>query len=286
MHHEQEREGEVVELADEIYAVSERDASRLTGGGVNTYILGQKSPLLIDAGLRPSVYLPLLETALQRYDLGPITKILLTHGHPDHIGGCDHLQKRFPSLKIYKMPLPTGRQEKFSTPYLALEDGAEIQGEGFTLQSVHTPGHAIDHLAYYLPERKILFSGDVVIGSGTVVVPPAGGGLRIYLQSLERLLTMDIALIYPGHGPIITNPQEKIHEYIERRKLREAQVLEALSHGDTTVSAIVARIYTDVPKRLHRTAEHSVLSHLFKLEEEGRVVSRTEAGEKHFYLQK
>jgi hydroxyacylglutathione hydrolase len=285
MKSEQVRADTIVALDTGIYVVPEINPSRMTGGGVNTYVLGKESPLLIDTGSGIPAYFSLLETCLQQNGLGSITKVLLTHGHHDHTGGCAGLRQRFSPLTVYKMPLPAGKTaENFTTPYIPLKDGDQVTSEGFTLQAIYTPGHASDHLAYYLPEKKILFSGDVIIGSSTVVVSPDGGGLRAYLQSLERLRTMDIAVIYPGHGPIITNPQEKIQEYIARRQLREEQVLEALAAGATTIPAIVARIYTDIPKKLHRTAGLSILSHLLKLEEEGKVVSRYKQGEQRFYL--
>ncbi len=133
-----------------------------------------------------------------------------------------------------------------------------------------TPGHSWDHLCFYMPEEKALFSGDLVLGAGTTVIP-TDGDLLDYLRSLRRLLTLELDLIYPAHGPVIRNPREKIEAYLAHRQLRDEQILEGLRDGVRRISALVKRIYTDVPEFLHDAAAMSVLAHLRKLECEGLV---------------
>jgi endoribonuclease LACTB2 len=138
---------------------------------------------------------------------------------------------------------------------------------------VFTPGHAPDHLCYYLEEEKAIFTGDVVLGAGTTVIPDDTGDLGQYMTSLRRLLELEAELIYPAHGPVIRDAQGKIREYIAHRELREQQVLEALREGPLPVMSIVKKIYIDVPEFLHQAAGSSVRSHLRKLHNEGAVVA-------------
>ncbi len=123
-------------------------------------------------------------------------------------------------------------------------------------------------------KKSALFTGDVVLGAGTTVIPDDTGDLGEYMDSLRRLLELDLETIYPAHGPVIRNPKEKIREYIAHRELRERQVLEALGDGAGPLDAmaIVKKIYADYPEYLHAAAASSVRSHLKKLEREGRVV--------------
>jgi glyoxylase-like metal-dependent hydrolase (beta-lactamase superfamily II) len=152
-----------------------------------------------------------------------------------------------------------------------LRDGVVVHGEDVTLVPVYTPGHASDHLCYYLVEEKAVFTGDVVLGGSTTVIPSDDGDLVAYLDSLERLLALDVQRIYPAHGPVIEDGPGRIREYIAHRHQREAQILDALGDGLVTIPAIVARVYVDVTPALHPMAAMSVESHLRKLAREGRV---------------
>ncbi len=199
-----------------------------------------------------------------------LQEIVLTHVHQDHIGGASRVRARFGDLKVSKKAWP-GKDEAYDLPLTYIEDGARIATEGATLRAIHTPGHARDHLCYYLEEEKALFTGDLVLGAGTTVVPEEGGGLIDYMASLRRLLPLDLAVIYPAHGPAIRDPYKKLNEYIAHRELREQQILDAMKSGLAEVPAMVKRIYTDVPEFLHGAAGNSVLSHLNKLKKEGVV---------------
>ena len=139
-----------------------------------------------------------------------------------------------------------------------------------TLRPVYTPGHASDHLCYYLVEEQALFTGDVILGGSTTVIPSGDGDLLDYMGSLRRLQGLDVRRIYPAHGPVIEDAPAKIQEYIDHRMLRERQIVEALADGLATIPAMVARIYADVSPKLHAAAAMSVESHLKKLAKEGR----------------
>ena len=181
-----------------------------------------------------------------------------------------HVQAQFGELRVSKKAWP-GKDDEHNFPLTYIEDGIKIETDGATLRAIHTPGHALDHLCYYLEEEKALFTGDLVLGAGTTVIPEEGGGLIDYLPSLRKLLKLELSVIYPAHGPAIREPYKKLNDYIAHRELREQQVLEALNAGLTEIPLMVKRIYVDTPEFLHKAAAGSVRSHLIKLEKEGVV---------------
>ncbi len=251
-----------------------QNPSPFTGPGTNTYIVGKgRRPILLDTGQGVPVWAELLESALRDLtEADAIGKIVLTHAHVDHIGGVKQVRARYREMEILKKPWPE-HDPAAGAPITPIEHNAIVRGEDVTLRAIHTPGHAPDHLCYYLEEEKALFTGDVVLGAGTTVIPDDTGDLGEYMDSLRRLLELDLDTIYPAHGPVIKNPREKIREYIAHRELRDRQVLSALKEGGALeVMAIVKRIYTDVPEYLHPAAASSVRSHLKKMRKEGRVV--------------
>jgi hydroxyacylglutathione hydrolase len=239
----------------------------MTGPGTNTYLVGRRDPILIDTGAGVPDYVPLLERYLGERDWSQPSRVLLTHRHRDHLGGVVQLRQRFQGLRVSKMIY---RDAGLPEPIEDLRDGERVEGEGVTLVPVYTPGHASDHLCYYLEEEKALFTGDVILGGSTTVIPSDDGDLLDYLDSLRRLLALDVERIYPAHGPVIEDGPARIREYIDHRMLRERQILEAMGDGLDTIPAMVARIYVEVAPALHPVAAMSVESHLRKLAREGR----------------
>jgi len=240
----------------------------MTGPGTNTYLVGRRDPILIDTGAGVPDYPPLLERYLGERGWSQPSRVLLTHRHRDHLGGVTQLRERFPGLRVAKM---IHKDSGLPDAVDDLRDGERVEGDGATLVPVYTPGHASDHLCYYLVEEKALFTGDVILGGSTTVIPADDGDLADYLASLRRLQTLDVRRIYPAHGPVIEDAQAKIREYIEHRLMRERQIVAALADGPATIPALVERIYADVPVALHPVAAMSVESHLRKLAKEGRV---------------
>jgi glyoxylase-like metal-dependent hydrolase (beta-lactamase superfamily II) len=240
----------------------------MTGPGTNTYLLGRRDPILLDTGAGVPEYMNELAGYLAERGWKQPARVVLTHRHRDHLGGVPHLRERFRGLRVGKMihrdaELPEGIDD--------LRDGATIQGDGVTLRAIYTPGHASDHLCYYLEEENAVFTGDVVLAGSTTVIPAEDGDLLDYMSSLKRLQQLGVRRIYPAHGPVVEDGPALIAEYIEHRLLRERQILEVLGDGPATIPAIVERVYAAVPKNLHAMAGQSVASHLKKLAREGRV---------------
>ena len=240
----------------------------MTGPGTNTYLVGRRDPILLDTGAGVAGYVPLLARYLAGRGWRQPSRIVLTHRHRDHLGGVSQLRARFRGIPVAKM---LHRDSGLPAAIDDLRDGQAVHGDGATLIAVHTPGHASDHLCFYLVEEKALFTGDVVLGGSTTVIPLDDGDLGDYMTSLRRLLDLDVRRIYPAHGPVIEDGPGRVREYIEHRLMRERQILEALGDGLVTIPEMVARIYADVSAALHQAAAQSVASHLAKLAREGRV---------------
>jgi len=259
--------------SDRVVTALGQNPGAFTGPGTNTYLVGTgDSRILLDTGDGRDNYLPILERAMEFAGCGQLQEIVLTHGHPDHIGGVQSILDRMGPLRVSKMPY-AAFDAPYSFPMEALAEGCVIETEGATLRGFHTPGHAPDHLCFLLEEESGLFTGDNVLGVGTTVIPSETGDLRDYLISLERLRALGPARIFPAHGPSVENGGLKIQEYIDHRLEREAQIIAGLEEGADEVIALVKLIYAAYPESLHAAAGQSVTSHLRKLEAEGRVSS-------------
>jgi glyoxylase-like metal-dependent hydrolase (beta-lactamase superfamily II) len=241
----------------------------MTLDGTNTWLIaepGSATAVVIDPG-------PADETHLQRV-LGQVSaagqrvaQILLTHGHPDHSGGAE----RFAEL--------TGAPVLAADPGLRRGDGDLTPGDvitsgGCELRVVPTPGHTTDSVSLLLPADNALFTGDTVLGRGTAVIAQ-DGSLADYLVSLDRLRALadseQLAVLLPGHGPLLSDPAATLDYYLAHRRQRLDQVRAALAAGDRTPTEIVYRVYTDVDEKLWPFAEWSVRSQLSYLAAQGEL---------------
>jgi endoribonuclease LACTB2 len=234
--------------------------------GNNTWLIDGAEPLLVDAGVGHPSHIAALEALLGGRALA---RIFLTHAHRDHAAGVPALRARWPGVEIAGGAALGGGQVP-SGPRIA--DGGHIRAGDRMMQVVSTPGHSPDHACLWDAAARMVFTGDLLISSGTVMIDAgSGGGLRGYLESLSRVRALQPVKAYPGHGPIIENVLELIDQYVAHRQERERQVLLALQSGPSTVDALVRAIYPLLDSAVLPAAHETLLAHLQKLEDEERV---------------
>jgi glyoxylase-like metal-dependent hydrolase (beta-lactamase superfamily II) len=239
----------------------------LTLDGTRTYILGPGPCVVVDPGPDLPAHLDAVEIALGAYD---VAAICITHYHPDHAAGAEHLAVRL-GAPLAATP-ESARLAELEALDQPLSEGTAVEFGGGHLEVVPTPGHCSDHVCFYWPDERALFAGDVIMGEGTSMIAPPEGDMTAYLSTLERLAQMEVSVIYPGHGEPVEDPVARVSEYIAHRLEREQQVLGALAAGAETPHAIRAVVYDDLDPQLYLAAEGSVLAHLSKLLADGRVL--------------
>jgi glyoxylase-like metal-dependent hydrolase (beta-lactamase superfamily II) len=248
----------------------------MTGPGTNSYFVhgGGGGPCtVIDPGPPIEAHVRALIAAAP----GPIERILVTHTHKDHSPAAAMLHAATGAPVLGRVAAHPMWQDESFAPHTHLAGGETLAiGPGCTLRVVHTPGHASNHLCYLLEEERLLFTGDHVMQGSTVVINPPDGDMAAYLRSLNDLLQVDLQWLAPGHGFLVAQPHEVLRALIAHRLGREAKVLAALAPEPTTLDALVAQVYAEVPAALHPMARRSLLAHLLKLESDGRAAASEE----------
>ncbi len=256
-------------LSPLIRRVVANNPSLMTGPGTNTYLVGIDEVAVIDPGPDVAKHVESIVGAAMR---DRVKWVLLTHTHPDHWPAADRIRKKTGAVVGAFGKIPKADEVDLELD-LVLDDGDTIDGTEFRLEAVHTPGHAPNHLCFFLDEERALFTGDHVLnGTTTVVNPQRGGDMVEYLASLERLRKIKrVARICPGHGDVMDDPAAVLEEYVAHRKLRERQIMRLLAKGPAKIPEVVATLYVDTPEGLLEMAGHQVHAHLLKLKAEGKV---------------
>ena len=276
-----------MEVLEGIHLISLGGSAEGSAGGpiVSAYfVLGEDCGAFIDAGF-PDQHRtqPLLDYWCNALGSPQTEWILVSHRHYEHAGGVKIVKERTGA----RVAAGQGDVEAINGDFGAgsrVVDRA-LRGEevfnlgGRHIRAIATPGHTAGTVCYLLEEDGVLFSGDHIMGLGTVVVrTDEGGTMSQHIDSLGKLLDADVKVILSGHGPAIRDPQVKIQEVIKHRMEREEQFMRLIGEGVNDVEALLIHIYGDVSERLAFLARHQVIAHLAKLKEEGLVVESRTSG--------
>lgn len=280
--------GVVDQLSPMIRRVIAHNPSPFTLHGTGTYILGRGRVAVIDPGPDIAEHVDALRTALGDE---VISHILVTHCHMDHSPACRRLRE-FSDAPTYAYgPHGSGRTASDSgAQEVQVEEGADrsfkpdhevrhgqvLEGDGWSVECVYTPGHTSNHMCYQLREERALFTGDHVMGWSTSVISPPDGDMHSYMDSLALLLDRDDAVYWPTHGPSIEDPKPFVQAYIDHRREREQQILACIASGVEEIREMVPKMYADYPEFMYPAAARSVYAAVVHLVEQGRLLSEGE----------
>jgi glyoxylase-like metal-dependent hydrolase (beta-lactamase superfamily II)/8-oxo-dGTP pyrophosphatase MutT (NUDIX family) len=249
-----------------VHVVLAPNPGLMTGPGTNTYVVGTGPTFVIDPAVPDEDYVATVAAAA-----GEVGAILVTHRHGDHTGGVRALIDALGTSVSVRAWTDQPLDGLIPTP---LADEEILAAGGATLRALHTPGHASDHVCFYLEGAATLFSGDCILGEGTAVIAPPDGDMGDYLASLDRLRGLHLDRIFPGHFRALSGGRAVVDGYIEHRRVRERRIVAVLEQGAATLPEIVERAYDDTPAELHPVAAMSALAHLELLARGGRAESR------------
>jgi glyoxylase-like metal-dependent hydrolase (beta-lactamase superfamily II)/8-oxo-dGTP pyrophosphatase MutT (NUDIX family) len=265
--------GVAVPLSARLIRVTANNGSMMTGPGTNCYLIGGGATnewAVLDPGPSDEAHVQAIIDAAP----GPIRWIFVTHTHKDHSPAAQALKARTGAALHGMAALLAEWQDTDFVPDVPLRGGEVFALPGnSTLRVIHTPGHAGNHLCYVLDEERLMFTGDHVMQGSTVVINPPDGDMGAYLRSLRELMQLDIDWLAPGHGFLMPQPRRAMQQIVDHRLKREAKVWSAVADERARpVDALLAAVYDDVPLKLHAMARRSLLAHLLKLRDDGRVV--------------
>lgn len=270
--------GTVAQVSPGIRRVIARNPSPFTFYGTGTYIVGQGRVAVIDPGPLDTDHVRALVEATRGEE---ISHILVTHTHMDHSPACRLLRAHCDASTYGFGPHGSGHADDGVVveeggdmefvPDCFVADGDVVEGDGWAIRCLFTPGHTSNHVCYAYLQENALFSGDHVMGWSTSVVSPPDGDMEHYMASLRRLQTEPFETYWPTHGPPIVNPLPHLEAFIAHRLEREGQIQDLLARGMTKIAAMVPRMYANVDKRLHPAAARSVFAALTYMVKRGDV---------------
>ena len=253
-----------------IKKITANNGGVFTGNGTNTYLIGNDDITLIDPGPND---IDQIEKILA---LGgdKINRILVTHTHTDHSPAALPISKKL-NIPMFGRLVDRDSEWEDETfvPDTVLSDSDTISTNEYTLETIHTPGHASNHLCFYLKDQKCLLTGDHIMDGSTVVIAPPDGNMTEYIESLKLLESYDIDYFAPGHGEFMQEPSKTIQSIIRHRLSRESKVLRCIENNkDQDIDELLLLVYDDVPDILHPIARMSLLAHLIKLEGDRKIL--------------
>jgi glyoxylase-like metal-dependent hydrolase (beta-lactamase superfamily II) len=273
--------GSAVEVAPGVRRVTAENPGPFTFHGTNSYIVGADTLAVIDPGPEDEAHLAVLLAAIGGK---PVSHVFVSHTHRDHSPLARRLAERTGARLLAEGPHRSARPLRIGetnpldasadtdfVPDHALADGERVQGDGWAIRTVLTPGHAANHAAFALEGTGILFSADHVMAWSTSIVAPPDGAMSDYMASLDKLVARDDRVYLPGHGGPVTQPAAFVRALRTHRRMREAAIVERLKAGDRTIPDVVRAIYASTDPRLHGAAGLSVLAHLEDLVARGVV---------------
>tara|TARA_X000000368_G_scaffold14592_1_gene11650 strand:- start:457 stop:1257 length:801 start_codon:yes stop_codon:yes gene_type:complete len=242
-----------------------------TGQGTNTYLIGQEDITLVDPGPNIKEHIQ----AILKKGAGKIKRILVTHTHTDHSPAALPISKE---LDIPMFGRLVDRESEWEDetfiPDTVLSHGDVIATKEYSLETIHTPGHASNHLCFYLEKHKCLLTGDHIMDGSTVVIAPPDGDMTEYIESLRLLEDYDINYFAPGHGNYMEDPYKTIQSIIRHRLSRESKVLRCVDKNkNSNLDELLPLVYDDVPEILHPIAKMSLMAHLIKLQDDKKIKS-------------
>lgn len=270
---------EIQQISPLVRRLVENNPGPFTFTGTCTYIVGRGDVAVIDPGRENDAHTQAIIDALKGER---IAHIVVTHTHKDHSPGAALLAERTGAPIVGCAPFvakggpETGLDSAHDLTYAptrVLKDGDRIEGDGYTLEAVETPGHASNHLCFALPQERSVFSGDHIMAWSTSIVAPPDGNMTDYMSSLDKLRAREDALLWPGHGGPVMEPQRYMRALSAHRRQREAAIVRRLHAGDETIHDMVARIYDGLDPRLVNAAALSVLAHMEDLVTRGVAVA-------------
>lgn len=272
--------GKLESVAPGLRRITASNPSMFTFHGTGTYVIGEGNVAVVDPG-------PLLQAHVDALIEGlgseRISHVLITHTHQDHSPACKLLRHKSDAPTYGYGPHGEGKFERGViieeggdmdfVPDVKVRDGDVIEGDGWSVECVYTPGHTSNHICFGWRERKALLSGDHVMGWSTSIVSPPDGDMADYMASLEKLLLRDDEVYWPTHGAPIHDPKSYVRAFIEHRRLREQQIIDRLTAGPQTITDMVPGMYVGLDRNLFPAAARSVFATVILLIDEGRVVA-------------